>query len=109
MNYEFRERLRGGETLYGTLLNLPSPAIAEVLARSGLDWLFIDCGNRDEHLLHLGARRLSARLDELAIPHTYEEFDGGHGGVRYRWDRSLREMAAVLSGPTRRDPAGRGG
>jgi len=38
----FRERLRGGETLIGTLLNLPSAAIAEVLAAAGFDWLFID-------------------------------------------------------------------
>jgi len=38
----FRERLRGGEVLMGTMLNLPSAAIAEVLAAAGFDWLFID-------------------------------------------------------------------
>jgi 2-keto-3-deoxy-L-rhamnonate aldolase RhmA len=38
----FRDRLRGGETLYGTLLNLPSAAVAEVLAGAGFDWLFVD-------------------------------------------------------------------
>jgi 2-keto-3-deoxy-L-rhamnonate aldolase RhmA len=42
MNNGFRERLRGGETLIGTLLNLPSAAIAEILAAAGFDWLFID-------------------------------------------------------------------
>lgn len=42
MNNDFRKRLRGGETLYGTLLNLPSASIAEVLALAGFDWLFID-------------------------------------------------------------------
>jgi 2-keto-3-deoxy-L-rhamnonate aldolase RhmA len=42
MRQGFRERLHGGETLYGTLLNLPSAAIAEVLAAAGFDWLFID-------------------------------------------------------------------
>jgi 2-keto-3-deoxy-L-rhamnonate aldolase RhmA len=42
MGNGIRERLRGGETLFGTLLNLPSPAIAEVLAAAGFDWLFID-------------------------------------------------------------------
>ena len=42
MNRGFRERLRGGETLYGTLLSLPSAAIAELLAAAGFDWLFID-------------------------------------------------------------------
>lgn len=39
----FRKRLRDGETLHGTLLNLPSPAVAEVLAGAGFDWLFVDC------------------------------------------------------------------
>ncbi|MDX1561586.1 MAG: aldolase/citrate lyase family protein [Gammaproteobacteria bacterium] len=38
----FRQRLLDGDTLFGTLLNLPSPAIAEVLAQVGFDWLFID-------------------------------------------------------------------
>jgi len=42
MSPGFRERLRGGETLFGTLLSLPSAAIAEVLAAAGFDWLFID-------------------------------------------------------------------
>jgi len=42
MNTGIRKRLRGGETLLGTLLNLPSPAVAEVLAKAGFDWLFID-------------------------------------------------------------------
>lgn len=42
MHAGFRERLHGGETLYGTLINMPSAGIAEVLAAAGFDWLFID-------------------------------------------------------------------
>lgn len=42
MNPTFRERLLGGDALMGTLLSLPCPAVAEVLADSGFDWLFID-------------------------------------------------------------------
>lgn len=38
----FRGRLHGGETLFGALLNLPSAAVAEILAAAGFDWLFID-------------------------------------------------------------------
>ncbi len=38
----FRARLRAGETLLGTMLTLPSPAVAEVLAGLGFDWLFVD-------------------------------------------------------------------
>lgn len=43
MAKEFRQRLHGGETLYGTLLNIPSAGVAEVLAAAGYDWLFVDC------------------------------------------------------------------
>lgn len=38
----FRQRLRAGEILYGTLVSLPSAEICEVLAEIGYDWLFID-------------------------------------------------------------------
>ncbi|MFO1435461.1 MAG: aldolase/citrate lyase family protein [Gammaproteobacteria bacterium] len=38
----FRQRLRAGEQLLGTLVSLPSPEVAETLAGAGFDWLFID-------------------------------------------------------------------
>jgi 2-keto-3-deoxy-L-rhamnonate aldolase RhmA len=38
----FQERLARREPLLGTLLTLPSPEIAEVMAAAGFDWLFID-------------------------------------------------------------------
>ena len=41
-NKNFAEKLRNGELLIGTLLSLPSPEIAEMLAGTGFDWLFID-------------------------------------------------------------------
>src|SRR5579885_2654388 len=42
MDRTFRQRLRAGERLIGTLVSLPSPEIAQVLAAAGCDWLFID-------------------------------------------------------------------
>lgn len=39
---DFRARLLRGDTLYGTLLALPSPDVAEVVAGAGFDWLFVD-------------------------------------------------------------------
>lgn len=41
-NLSFAERLRRGHRLIGTLVSLPSPEIAEILAGCGFDWLFID-------------------------------------------------------------------
>ncbi len=38
----FRKRLKAGETLLGSMVTLPLPAIAEIVADLGFDWLFID-------------------------------------------------------------------
>src|SRR5438876_9841887 len=42
MTGNFRSRLMGGEKLLGTMVTLPAPATAEILADIGFDWLFID-------------------------------------------------------------------
>ena len=38
----FTERLRRNEVLLGTMLTLPSPEVAEIIAACGYDWLFLD-------------------------------------------------------------------
>lgn len=38
----FRDRLRSGERLLGTLVQIPRPEVAAALARQGFDWLFLD-------------------------------------------------------------------
>jgi len=42
MEPSFRKKLIDGECLTGTLLTLPNPQIAEILALAGFEWLFID-------------------------------------------------------------------
>jgi 2-dehydro-3-deoxyglucarate aldolase len=42
MKPNFRKRLLQGECLTGTIVSLACPQIAELLSRSGFDWLFID-------------------------------------------------------------------
>ena len=42
MFHSFRRRLLEGNRLVGTLVSLPSPEAAEVLAAIGFDWLFLD-------------------------------------------------------------------
>lgn len=54
--------------------------------------IFIDCGLRDEWSLHIGARILSKRLTDLGIAHVHEEFDDGHMGISYRYDRSFPHL-----------------
>lgn len=57
---------------------------------------FLDCGRSDEHHLQYGARIYCQRLNALGVPHTYEEFAGGHRNVAHRYDVSLRAVSAVL-------------
>lgn len=42
MTHTFRQRLLAGDTLIGTMLTLPAPEIAEMMAAIGFDWLFLD-------------------------------------------------------------------
>ncbi len=65
--------------------------IAEKYAENlkSLKLLYIDAGTKDEFALDLGARILSGKLNELKIPHIYEEFDDGHFNIGYRQNRSL--------------------
>ena len=42
MAQNFRSRLASGERLLGTMVTLPTPATAEILAEVGFDRLFID-------------------------------------------------------------------
>ena len=42
MNLNFRQRLQQGELLFGTGVTLTSPAVSELLAEAGFDWLFLD-------------------------------------------------------------------
>ncbi len=54
-----------------------------------LKTLFIDAGKKDEFNLDIGAKILSIKLTGLGVRHTHEEFDDGHFGISYRYDRSL--------------------
>jgi enterochelin esterase family protein len=59
--------------------------------------IYVDAGLRDEFNLQMGARIFCSRLDALNVPYVYEEFDDGHMGINYRYDRSLTELARVLA------------
>jgi enterochelin esterase family protein len=65
-------------------------------ALRSLRLLYLDCGRRDEHHLHLGARTFSRHLRALGIAHTYEEFDGSHFNTSHRYDVSLQAISRVL-------------
>lgn len=59
--------------------------------------IYIDAGLRDEFNLQIGARILCSRLDGLGVKYVHEEFDDGHMGINYRYDRSLTFLAKALT------------
>lgn len=67
-----------------------------VTALKSLHGLYIDVGLRDQYHIQYGTRVLVRRLEEIGIPHRYEEFDGTHSGIDWRLDQSLPFLATAL-------------
>lgn len=59
--------------------------------------LYLDCGVRDEYNLFLGARQLHHLLEQHSVAHIYEEFDGGHYHLNWRFDFSLPVLTQALT------------
>ncbi|MBI3676278.1 MAG: enterochelin esterase [Proteobacteria bacterium] len=59
--------------------------------------LYIDCGDIDQYNLVYGSRRMHRRLEQLGVPHVYDEFPDNHSSVDYRMDKSLPILAKALS------------
>ena len=59
--------------------------------------VFIDAGLRDEYHLQYGARQLVDVLRDQGVDVHHEEFDDGHMGISYRFERSIPLMTQALS------------
>ncbi len=85
----FRSQLLAGKTLYGTMLTLPSAAVAEILADAGFDWLFIDCEHgtieiRDiQNILQAVGHRIACivRIPECSEGTIKRVLDAGAQGI----------------------------
>lgn len=74
---------------------ITSPTIQDSLAQ--MKALYIDCGSFDEYNLQVGARLISRSLHAHNIPHTYQEYPGGHRNGHIRYDTSLPLIVNALS------------
>ncbi len=61
-----------------------------------LQSVFIDCGTRDEFGLRWGARMLARIVHGGRATVFHEEYEDGHMGTAYRYDRSLAFLAPRL-------------
>ena len=73
-------------------------AVAREKELASLAFLYLDCGLYDEENLLYGARILSQRLNDLEVPHHYEEFEGGHRNTKFRYDVSLKMISEKFAG-----------
>jgi S-formylglutathione hydrolase FrmB len=62
-----------------------------------LSSVFIDCGTRDEYHLRWGARMIADELRAGGVEVQHEEFEDGHSGVSYRFERSLSYLVPRLA------------
>ena len=58
-------------------------------ALNGLAGLWFDVGRRDQYFIHYGTRELHQLLVGAGVTHRFEEFDGTHSGIDWRYDHSL--------------------
>jgi S-formylglutathione hydrolase FrmB len=65
-------------------------------ALRGLRRIYLDAGRADEYFLDLGAQAFSGELNSLGVEHTLELFDGGHGGISYRYPAAIRQLLLVI-------------
>jgi len=62
-------------------------------ALRSLQLLYLDCGLYDEENLLYGTRILAKQLNDLQIPHIFEQFEGGHRNTQFRYDVSLKAIS----------------
>ena len=59
--------------------------------------IYLDAGKSDEFYLDLGAQAFAAELERLGVEHSLELFEGGHGGISYRYPGAIRELVQALA------------
>ncbi|HET8567994.1 MAG TPA: alpha/beta hydrolase-fold protein [Candidatus Limnocylindria bacterium] len=71
------------------------PAHADAYRR--LEGVYLDAGTRDEFNLRWGVRMVAAALRDLGAKVEHQEFEDGHVGTSYRYEQSVRWIAARLA------------
>jgi 4-hydroxy-2-oxoheptanedioate aldolase len=102
----FKKRLRAGERLAGTFLNLGSPMVVEIAGCAGFDWLLIDqehgVGGEDALLQQLQAASTTpafpiVRIAANEAPRFKRALDFGAGGIMVPWVNTAAEAQAAVA------------
>lgn len=111
----FARRVRDGELLIGTIVGSAAPEVIEVLAGSGLDWLFIDgehgsfgVGDLAPILRAAGACPCLVRIPGHDPAWVARALDAGAAGIIAPRVDDAEQAAAIISA-AKYPPAGRRG
>lgn len=99
-----RERLRAGEHSIGSWIQIPHASIAEILGRSGYEWVAVDMehGTVSAHqlpdlfrALELGGTLPLARVAQGSVKDCKQALDAGAGGIIVPMIESAAQLIAV--------------
>ena len=100
-----KERIKNGEALNGCWLNLASTISAEIVGRTGFDWVLIDLehGAGNEVIMYQQLQVLEGttafpvvRTNEISRPKAQNILDAGAGGIMFPRIESAEEAQAAL-------------
>lgn len=105
MSLLLKERLRRGDVLFGPMLTLPCPDVADVLSRVGFDWLWIEMEHatldleRVQQMLQAAGGRVPCIVRSPWNDHVWLKriLDTGCDGVVIPQIRSAPEAAAAVA------------
>jgi 2-keto-3-deoxy-L-rhamnonate aldolase RhmA len=104
MTHAFRQRLKSGERLIGTMITLASAETAEVLAGVGFDWFFLDNEHSPLEALELqdiihatGSTPCVVRVSHSAEVPIKKALDIGAAGIIAPQVNSAEQAAQVVS------------
>jgi len=104
MNPSFRQRLKSGERLLGTMITLASAETAEVLASTGFDWFFLDNEHSPMEAVELqrvmqgaGSTPCAVRVSHSAEVPIKKALDIGAAGIIAPQVNSAEQAAQVVS------------
>jgi 4-hydroxy-2-oxoheptanedioate aldolase len=101
-----KDRLRTGDSLHGSWVNLGSAVSAEIMGSAGFDWLLVDLehGAGNDAIMYQQLQALEStpssvivRTDEISRPKTQRILDAGASGVMYPRIEGAQEAAHAVS------------
>jgi enterochelin esterase-like enzyme len=70
---------------------------AHAEALRGMRRIHLEAGRQDEANLDLGTQAFADELSRLGVAHSFELFDGGHGGGAHRLPGAIEELVKALA------------